>query len=55
VKNLEQKLNLKLRPPSDEEIVKLGGKSFEKYVFANGSDNTSWDKVNNDEDLTAVP
>ncbi|KAF9362181.1 hypothetical protein BGX34_006659 [Mortierella sp. NVP85] len=33
VKNLEQKLNLKLKPPSDEEIVKLGGKSYEKGIY----------------------
>ncbi|KAF9897921.1 hypothetical protein BX616_004759, partial [Lobosporangium transversale] len=33
VKNLEQKLNLKLKPPTDEEIVKLGGKSLEKGVL----------------------
>lgn len=30
VKNLEQKINLRLKPPTDEEIVKLGGKSLEK-------------------------
>ncbi|KAG9063976.1 hypothetical protein KI688_004090 [Linnemannia hyalina] len=30
VKNLEQKLNLKLKDPTDEEITKLGGKSLEK-------------------------
>lgn len=30
VKNLEQKLNLKLKAPTDEEITKLGGKSLEK-------------------------
>ncbi|KAF9199123.1 hypothetical protein BGZ49_010803 [Haplosporangium sp. Z 27] len=33
VKNLEQKLNLKLKPPTDEEIVKLGGKSLEKGIL----------------------
>ncbi|KAF9100388.1 hypothetical protein BGX29_006639 [Mortierella sp. GBA35] len=33
VKNLEQKLNLKIKPPSDEEIVKLGGKSLEKAIL----------------------
>ena len=30
VKNLEQKLNLKLKSPTEDEIVKLGGKSMEK-------------------------
>ncbi|KAF9410813.1 hypothetical protein BGZ94_001523 [Podila epigama] len=33
VKNLEQKINLRLRPPTDEEIVKLGGKSMEKNIL----------------------
>ncbi|KAF9932684.1 hypothetical protein BGZ65_004375, partial [Modicella reniformis] len=33
VKNLEQKLNLKLKPPMDEDLVKLGGKSLEKSIF----------------------
>ncbi|KAI7830482.1 hypothetical protein BC939DRAFT_283434 [Gamsiella multidivaricata] len=33
VKNLEQKINLKLKPPTDDEIVKLGGKSLEKSVL----------------------
>jgi hypothetical protein len=33
VKNLEQKLNLKIKAPTDEEITKLGGKSLEKYVI----------------------
>ncbi|KAG0197789.1 hypothetical protein BGX28_008710 [Mortierella sp. GBA30] len=33
IKNLEQKLNLKLKPPTDEEIVKLGGKSLEKATL----------------------
>ncbi|KAG0234655.1 hypothetical protein BGX31_004478 [Mortierella sp. GBA43] len=33
VKNLEQKLNLRLKPPTDGEIVKLGGKSLEKSVL----------------------
>ncbi|KAF9433422.1 hypothetical protein BGZ76_009480 [Entomortierella beljakovae] len=32
VKNLEQKLNLKLKPPTDEEILKLGGRSLEKGI-----------------------
>ncbi|KAF9936968.1 hypothetical protein BGZ75_009924 [Mortierella antarctica] len=32
VKNLEQKLNLKLKPPTEDEIVKLGGKSMEKAI-----------------------
>ncbi|KAI8603483.1 hypothetical protein EDD21DRAFT_30538 [Dissophora ornata] len=32
VKNLEQKLNLKIKLPTDEEIVKLGGKSLEKAI-----------------------
>ncbi|KAF9586404.1 hypothetical protein BGW38_005521, partial [Lunasporangiospora selenospora] len=33
VKNLEQKLNLRIKPPTDEELVKLGGKSLEKNVL----------------------
>ncbi|KAG0328940.1 hypothetical protein BGZ99_004014 [Dissophora globulifera] len=33
VKNLEHKLNLKIKPPTDEEIVKLGGSSLEKAVL----------------------
>ncbi|KAF9184964.1 hypothetical protein BGZ50_003372 [Haplosporangium sp. Z 11] len=33
VKNLEQKLNLKLKPPTDDEIVKLGGKPLEKGLL----------------------
>ncbi|KAG0327614.1 hypothetical protein BG000_000879 [Podila horticola] len=33
VKNLEQKINLRLKPPTDEEIVKLGGKSLEKNIL----------------------
>ncbi|KAG0225652.1 hypothetical protein BGW41_004599 [Actinomortierella wolfii] len=32
-KNLEQKLNIKVHPPSDEEIEKLGGKSLEKSIL----------------------
>ncbi|KAG0344204.1 hypothetical protein BG004_004639 [Podila humilis] len=33
VKNLEHKINLRLNPPTDDEIVKLGGKSLEKNVL----------------------
>ncbi|KAF9165648.1 Kanadaptin [Actinomortierella ambigua] len=32
VKNLEQKLQVKVYPPSDEEVEKLGGKSMEKSI-----------------------
>jgi len=31
VKNLENKINLRLKAPTDEEVVKLGGKSIERY------------------------
>ncbi|KAI1312646.1 hypothetical protein EDD11_002883 [Mortierella claussenii] len=33
VKNLEQKINLKIKSPTDDEISKLGGKSLEKSVL----------------------
>ncbi|KAF9973758.1 hypothetical protein BGZ73_002976 [Actinomortierella ambigua] len=32
VKNLEQKLHIKVYPPSDDEVEKLGGKSLEKSI-----------------------
>ncbi|GJJ69783.1 hypothetical protein EMPS_02131 [Entomortierella parvispora] len=48
VKNLENKINLRLKAPTDDEIVKLGGKSIERNVlkFLQGKtqqdDTTKW-------------